>query len=133
MKKAKLVGILVATLLVGGLIGALATSAVINQRLGELREMSRSHGFSAAVERIIEPTDDAQREAIRAVLQLRGVRFSQLRRAHYQQMRAVIDSTRKALIPLLRDEQRARLEAWFARDHLRDRARHGPRREPVPE
>jgi len=124
MKKAKLIGMLLATLVVGALIGALGTGVVINQRLDRLREISHTRGFSMALERVIEPTDEVQREAIRTVLEASGMRLSKLRRSHFDEMRTIIDSTRKSLMPLLTDGQRERLENWFARDHFMDRRRH---------
>ena len=81
------------------------------------------------LERVIEPTDEAQRERIRAILEEAGTRMSELRREHFTELKTVIDSTRARLDSLLTPEQKARLEAWFARDRQRfrsDRRRRHP-------
>ena len=59
--------ILLVTLLLGGLIGVLAMGAIGQRRASRVAEM-RERGFAMQLERLIEPRDEEQREAIRAVL-----------------------------------------------------------------
>ncbi len=111
--------ILLVTLAVGILIGSLATSAVINHRMEQLAELRRPTGFSLMLERVIRPQDEAQREQIRAILEEAGARMAELRRSHFTELKAIIDSTRARLNPILTPEQRQRLETWFSRDRER--------------
>lgn len=122
--------LLVATLVVGILIGAFATSAVINNRMEELRSLRERRGFSDRMIEVIQPRDDAQRTAIEAVLERSHARYNRARSAFGEDMRAVRDSMETELLPLLSEDQKARLEEWANRDrrHRRQRGQAGEER-----
>ena len=69
--------ILLATLLIGALLGALITGALAQRRISRVAEM-RERGFGMHIERIIQPKDEAQREAIRAVLKVAARRNQEI-------------------------------------------------------
>ena len=110
-------------LLVGGLIGALLTSAVINNRVEELQALRMRGGPGLFLERIIDPVDEAQREQIRAILSEQNERFIELRLYTAQKHLEFMDSTRQALSEVLTAEQQARLRKWAEEDRLRGRRR----------
>ncbi len=119
--------ILLATFLIGGVVGALISGAVVSQRLENLEGLRT--GFPRFMERIIEPGDEVQAAQIRAILGHTGQRIGSLRRAYYAELSSVVDSMRQQLYPVLTDEQKARLDAFFTRDRReawKKRQREGP-------
>lgn len=102
--------ILSVTLLLGILIGLLTAGAIAQKRQSQIAEL-REHGIAIHIERIVEPRDDAQREAIRAVLEDIGQRNFAVMRGARAQIRENLEELRKRLDPLLDDEQRERLES----------------------
>ena len=117
--------LLVATLVVGGLIGAVTTGTIVNNRLDQLQELRRPGGFSGKLEQVIGPTDDAQRAQINAVLERSQARFAEVRRECGGFFAAHRDSMRADLAPLLTAEQLTRLDGWLKRDHDPGRRGHG--------
>lgn len=117
--------VLVATLLIGMVLGALLFGAVQRQRFQNALRLVRPDRFVASVEQVIRPVDEAQRQAVRQVLadfdgQMRRGRVEMARR-----MGTELDSLQSLLSPLLDEGQAARL-----REHLR---RHrGALRRPKP-
>ncbi len=126
--------LLLATLGVGVLIGALAASAVLNLRLDQLRALRERGGFTQRVEEVIQPQDEAQREAIHAVLERSHNRFRRAQQRFFAEFSANRDSLRAELAPLLTPDQQARLDEWFARDRRgrRERGRSDRDRRPPP-
>lgn len=119
--------LLVATLVVGGLVGAVSTGAIVNHRLEELRTMRNPKGFSDKLEHVIEPTDDAQRAQIHAVLERSEARFSTAGHTCGGLFRTAADSMRTELDPLLTPAQQTRLDEWLAKDRRSQRERRGRR------
>lgn len=115
--------LLVATLVIGGLIGALVTGAVVNNRLDALRGLRERGGFAERMEEVIQPRDAAQQAEIRAVLEASHERFEAMRRRHREEFRANRDSLRAELAPLLSPDQQTRLDEWFSRDRSPRRRR----------
>ncbi len=122
--------LLLATLTVGVLIGALGASALLNQRLDQLRALRERGGFTERMEEIIQPKDEAQRAAIHAVLERTHERYMLSRRQFFAELAAGRDSLQAELAPLLTPEQQARLDEWFARDQLRRGRGRSDRRPP---
>ncbi len=116
--------LLVATLDVGGLIGAVTTGAIVNNRLDQLRALRSRGGFTGMLERVIEPTDEAQRAQIRAVLEGSEARFSEALRECRGFHSAARDSMRADLDSVLTPAQQTRLDQWLSRDR---RSRNGHR------
>lgn len=102
--------ILLATLLLGILIGGLAAGAIAQRRASRVAEL-RERGFAMQLERIIEPRDDAQREAIQAVLSAAAERNRETMESAREEIRGSLEEMREALEPLLDEDQRERLEA----------------------
>jgi uncharacterized membrane protein len=102
--------ILLVTLLLGGLIGVLAMGAIAQRRASRVAEL-RERGFAMQFERLIEPRDEAQREAIHAVLSAAAERNRETMRGAREEVRASLEEMREELEPLLDEDQRERLEA----------------------
>ena len=118
--------LLFATLLVGVLIGGFGASALHNKRMEEIRTtFDRRGGISDMFEEVIQPTDDAQRTQIRAVLEQTEARFRAGRRECRDLFMASRDSMRADLNALLTPAQQARLEKWLERDRDPFRGRGG--------
>jgi len=113
---AKSLFIIAATLIVGGLVGAFTTAAVNNHRMEQLGAMRYQEGFIHAAEAVIVPTDEAQRERLRPVLQHAAARRAALWHTYRTERRVLLDSMREELAPLLTEEQRQRLRRWCGGD-----------------
>lgn len=129
--------IAIGTLLLGMLLGALLTGAVVRHRLSRLDDLRTQRGFARILEQTIRPTDEAQREALRPVLRQGGRRVLRLRRQQRREMHALVDSVRTDLAPLLTPEQQQRLDRriGMARQRLRPPGAplRTPRRRPRPD
>ncbi len=123
----KSVAILIATLLLGMLLGALAFGVYQRHRFRPVLNMARPAYFTASIERILEPIDDDRREAIRTVLRSVVERMRAQRIERDRARRAHLDSVEAALLPLLTDDQRQRL-----REHMERHKRFVKRRGPPP-
>jgi hypothetical protein len=102
--------ILLVTFLLGGLIGVLAMGAIGQRRASRVAEM-RERGFAMQFERLIEPRDETQREAIHAVLSAAAERNRATMEGAREEIRASLEEMREELEPLLDEDQRERLEA----------------------
>ena len=109
---------LLATLVLGMVLGGLLHGFVQRERFRDALRMARPPQLVADIERAVQPTDDTQRQALRTILHETGRRLEQQREVNQKHLRATIDSLEAALLPLLNEAQQARL-----RDHL-----SGPRR-----
>lgn len=114
--RTKSVLILTFTLVVGGLIGSLATSAVHNYRWEQIRKLSTHEGFVEAMEDVVDVDDAAQREQVRAVLDQYADYVSDARRAYYHERRDLASSLHVRLSALLEADQRAELDRWAERE-----------------
>jgi len=128
--QAKSAFIIFVTLIVGGVIGILATSAVFNNRVEQLEALRRLGGFSDALLDIIQPDDETQRAQIEDLLEQSDERMHEIRRSMFQQMRDVMDSLEHDLPLLLTTEQKERLEHW--RDEERSKWGERGHRSPSP-
>ena len=117
--------LLVATLVVGLLVGAVTTGSIVNHRLDELKAMRSRGGFTGMLERVIEPTDEAQRAQIRAVLEGSEARFSEALRECREFHSAARDSMRADLDSILTPAQQTRLDQWLSRDRKSRNGRRG--------
>ena len=111
--------ILLATFLIGGLVGVLATGAIAQRRVSRVADL-RERGFEMQLERIIEPRDEAQREAIRAILSTAAKRNRATMEGAREEIRSSLEEMREELDPLLDEDQRERL------DEAAKRFRRGP-------
>jgi len=120
--------LLVATLLVGVLTGAMGTSALHNKRLKEIRDLGNRGGLTSWVEDVIGPVDETQRVELRAVLERSEARFDEARHRCRGFYVASKDSMLTELVPLLTPAQQTRLDEWLARDRERRDRRGSERR-----
>ncbi len=117
----KTVLIILITLIIGMIIGALITGAFARHHIGRFMSMRKPERLGAHVERIIDP-DESQREAVRAVLQRHSEQFLELHSQFEGKMLALRDSLKKDLDPILTEEQKKRLERQpKPPKHFRDR------------
>ncbi len=111
--------ILLATFLIGGLVGVLTAGAIAQRRASRVAEL-RERGFAMHLERIIQPRDEAQREAIRTILSAAAKRNLATMTDAREEIRSSLEEMREELDPLLDEEQRERV------DEAVKRFRHGP-------
>jgi hypothetical protein len=107
--------LLAATLAVGWALGIVSGGALARQRRERIEALRRPPGFAAHLESVIRPRDEAQRAAVRPVLEVVGARNERVIRDANAALRAGVDSLRAVLAPLLDAEQRARLDAEIRR------------------
>jgi hypothetical protein len=116
----KTVLIVLGTLILGMIIGALISGAFARHRIRRFMSMGEPGRLEAHVERIIDP-DESKREAVREILRKHSERFLEIHSQFEGEMLALRDSLRKDLDPILTDEQKERLErAPKPLKHLRD-------------
>ena len=111
--------VILATLLVGATIGALATSAIMNQRIEELQALRMEGGFMGLIERVIEPTDDAQRAEIRSVLEKAAKQQLEIRISMIEEHRSLFDELHTELDAILTTQQKERLSAFAEAERQR--------------
>lgn len=114
--KSKSAALLIVTLLLGILLGAIGSSTLHNQRLEELRSLRSKGGFMSSVEEVIAPKDENQRAQIRAVLERSQASLEQVSQDCRHRFKERADSMHAALAPLLSEQQVQRLEEWMSRD-----------------
>ena len=106
--------VLLATLVLGALLGAAGGAALAAERRGRIAELRRPGGFAEHMEEVIRPRDDAQRALIRPAIEETDARNQEIVRAANAALRARLDTLRARLAPHLDADQRARLDR-FAR------------------
>lgn len=110
--------IIVATLLIGVVIGALGSAALRQDRTRRFVQMPPRDRFHEAMERIIDPTPE-QKQIIEGILERQARQVSALHDNFQQQMFALFDSVQIELNSVLTEEQKTR---------LREEMLRGPRR-----
>jgi hypothetical protein len=108
--RTKSILILVLTLLLGGVLGAMLNGWLVHQRIDRLQRLRTEAGFTRMMERTIEPRDAAQRDQVRAILERTAGQVEAIQRQRRHEMRAVVDSMRTELRAVLTAEQMSRLE-----------------------
>ncbi len=104
--------VLIGTLVLGVLLGALGDAALVRHRNAAVRELRRPPGFVAHMEDIIQPRDAAQRAQIHAALEATALANDSIIRSANDHLRSALDSMRARLAPLLDAAQRARLDEF---------------------
>jgi len=107
--KIKIGAIITGTLLLGIILGGLIHSAVMKQRIKQIRSFRDRGGFETFLERIIQP-DESQRLKIQAVFDKYNPKIYEIRRQHFKEFSALIDSLKAELDPILTPEQREKLK-----------------------
>ena len=131
----KSVLILVITLFIGMILGALIHGAFMQNRIKDMAfRMRAPFGLLRILEDVVD-LDESQQEAVHEVLKRHQERMSRSRR----EVRTMMDSLRKELEPILTQEQLERLDRrpWFPRGKEFPppfpRMRPGMRRRPPPD
>ena len=122
--RTKSILLLISTLLLGMVLGAVVNAWLATERFERIRDLRRPGGMVRHLERVLEPQSDEQRAQIRTVLNATSEDVQALRETHRREMRAVMDSMTARLEPVLTDEQMSTLQ-----NRLR-RGPHGPRAGP---
>lgn len=107
--RTKTVLILVGTLVLGMVLGALLTGLVVRHRLGHLDHLRTPSGFAQEMMQSIEPTGLDQKEALRKALSSHARRMRTIRERYRNELRAEVDSMHVAAEELLTPEQEQRL------------------------
>lgn len=102
--------ILTATFAIGGLVGMVGQGLLMRERTRRVEDLRRPAGFATELERVIGPRDDAQRQAIRPILEATGQRNDAIIRAAHADLKTQLDSMRARLDPMLDAAQRERLD-----------------------
>lgn len=103
--RTKSIALLVATLLLGIVLGAVLNAWWARERFERLRRLRTPGGFEQIVTRSLEPTSPEQRQEIEIVVGRTAQRLDSLRARHWRAVRATVDSMRIDLEPILTDEQ----------------------------
>jgi hypothetical protein len=101
--------LLAATLVVGFALGLFADATLVRGRRERIGQIRRPPGFVAHMEQVIQPHSDAQRDSIQPILEHVAQQNSQAVRDADVRLRAVLDSMRASLSPMLDAGQRERL------------------------
>ncbi len=117
---------------IGMLLGALLQARLAEQRLERLALLRSERGLTMAFERFIEPVDEAQHQEIQEVLDSLAQSLAAHIRQNHEESEALLDSAMQVLHAVLNDEQivqlEERMERWDERMRLRNRRRLPPRR-----
>lgn len=116
--KSKTTLIILGTLIIGIIIGALVSGTLRQQRENRFERMMLHQRVRHVMERIIQPTVE-QREVIDKILEKWSEKISAIQEEHESEMQAVLDSLRSELASVLTKEQRTRLEARLAKGDRR--------------
>ena len=101
--------ILGATFLLGLVLGGLIVGAVVRERLQTIADFRDRDRFVARVVSFLEPTSDAQAEAMRPILEAAGARTEDAFVVLRGDLTRIFDDLERELAPLLTEQQRQRL------------------------
>ena len=104
--------LLVVTLLLGISIGVLGAGALQERRVARVNDIRRPGGFVEHVQAVIQPTSDSQWEHLRPHVESTATHNAMMRHMHDSSMRAMLDSLRLTLNPMLDERQRERLSRF---------------------
>ena len=132
----KTVLIIVATLLIGILIGALGSGFMVHRFAGRMAEMRHRDMFVERMMELIEPAPEQEAE-VRDILTRHAEEFTSLADEFHENATALFDSLLSDLDPVLTDEQKERLEERHERmgrsmKHGRRPPHHKPGAPPPP-
>jgi hypothetical protein len=121
--KVKITFIIIVTLVIGIVLGALINRALLRQRIQKAFLHRNPVGMVSFLEEVIEPTPE-QRILIREILEKHRKKSEQLREKFMMDMKAEFESLEAELDPILTPEQKKRLKRRSFRPW------RGPRRRP---
>ena len=125
--------LIIATLLIGIVIGFLANGRFTQRRIERMRESFNEHGFERGFERMARPSPE-QMEDLRPILEEFAMKQRQLMDDYKSEQRQLHEGLRKEIDPYLTEEQKERMDRMKKRmgDRFDDEKRppHGKRRPP---
>jgi hypothetical protein len=101
--------VVIGTLLIGIILGALTLSVFMRYRMDRLRGMAGPRGFQHSLIAAIGPMSEAQRTLVEEEVRRSSVRIDSTMNASRSQIDVMIDSMNVRLDSLLTPDQRARL------------------------
>lgn len=107
--KTKSTFILLGTLIIGIIIGALVSGTIRDKRERRFEHMLPRERFFDFMERVIQPTEQ-QRHQFETIMKKYSEKMAKLFDQHQDQLFAIYDSMRTELKAVLTDEQRQRFE-----------------------
>jgi hypothetical protein len=116
--------IIVATLLIGILIGALGSGFMVHRFARRMADMRHRDMFVERMIELIQPAPEQEAE-VRDILTRHAEEFTKLADGFQEDTAALFDSLRSELDPVLTDEQKERMEERHER--LGKFLRHGHR------
>ncbi len=129
--KTKTAMIIVATLVIGIVIGALGSGFVVHRFAGRPRDMRHREVFVERMVKLIDPAPDKEDE-IRGILTRHAELFNEITDDFHRETSALFDSLRTELDSVLTEEQRARLEERRQKLGPSRHGKPGERRRPPP-
>ncbi|MXW64222.1 MAG: hypothetical protein F4Y00_10405 [Bacteroidetes bacterium SB0662_bin_6] len=97
--------LLLSTLLIGMLLGVFVHTLMVENRIERLTSLRSQAGFVKFMDKMIEPTNDAQRNAIRDVLEQTAERLDVHHAESRETVEEIMESFRASLDSLLTEEQ----------------------------
>ena len=128
--RTKSIALLVTTLLLGIVLGAVLNAWWAHDRFERLRRLRTPGGFEQIVTRALDPTSPEQRREIEAVVGPTAQRLDSLRGRHWGEVRRLVDSMRVELEPILTEQQMERLTRRIRMHRHRGFRPRGPERIP---
>lgn len=107
--RTKAVFVLLGTLLLGILLGALGTGFFVRHRLHHLHQLRTPSGFTQEMMQAIEPTGSEQRDALRDALQSHVHQMKEIRERYRKKLRTEVDSMHATAEDLLTPQQQQRM------------------------
>ena len=130
--KVKIALIIIVTLVIGIVLGAMLNRAFLRHRIHRAFADRNPTGMISFIERNIQPTEE-QREQITKILEKHRKNSAEMREKFMMDMKAEFESLEAELDPILTPEQKNRLKRRLRgpwRDRGRFPDRRGPRRKP---
>ncbi len=107
--KVKTALIIIITLVMGIIIGAMLNRALLQRRINRAFSWRLPDFMITSIERIIEP-DQEQRKRLREVLRKHSERMMEIREDHRKELQESFESLQKEIDPILTPEQKRRLQ-----------------------
>jgi Spy/CpxP family protein refolding chaperone len=104
-----------ATLLIGAAVGAFGAGAIAQRTRGGPPPGGGRGGFVEQMTRLVEPTDEAQREAMVPIFEAQDERNRSVIESAEEEMRAGLQEMAQQLEGILNSDQQARLERSIRR------------------
>lgn len=125
--------LLVVTLIIGGVIGALLQAQLAEKRFDRMESMRSNRGFARMIERSIEFESPEQKEQVLEIVDEAGQQLFENMQRTRRDARTILDSTRERLSEVLSEAQMEKLEEQLTRRREGRRRGHRPERRPSPE